>query len=89
MVGEAGWDKSYPSLSALKADIQRYKDTLAASQGGNWWKRQHALLVAGAIRAIAKLKLRLRRSNSQAIRRAKSGKHMKSSSYFRQHRRLT
>ena len=47
MVGEAGWDKSYPSLSALKADIQRYKDILAASQGGSWWKRQHALLVAG------------------------------------------
>ena len=47
MVGEAGWDKLYPSVAALKADIQCYKDILAASQGGNWWKRQHALLVAG------------------------------------------
>ncbi len=47
MVGEAGWDKLYPSVAALKADIQCYKDILAASQGDNWWKRQHALLVAG------------------------------------------
>ncbi len=47
MVGEAGWDNLYPSVAALKANIQCYKDILAASQGGNWWKRQHALLVAG------------------------------------------
>ncbi len=37
----------YPSVAALKADIQCYKDILAVSQGGSWWKRQHALLVAG------------------------------------------
>ncbi|KAL0038418.1 hypothetical protein WJX77_005829 [Trebouxia sp. C0004] len=38
MLGEAGWDKLYPSVAALKADIQCYKDILAVSQGGNWWK---------------------------------------------------
>ena len=47
MLGEAGWDKMYPSVAALKADVQNYKDILAVSEGGSWWKRQQALLVAG------------------------------------------
>ncbi|DBA96106.1 TPA: hypothetical protein ACH3X1_001600 [Trebouxia sp. C0004] len=47
MLGQAGWDKLYPSAAALKADIQCYKNIRAVLQAGSWWKRQHALLVAG------------------------------------------
>ena len=41
------WDALYPSVAALKADTQCYVDILAVSEGGSWWKRQQALLVAG------------------------------------------
>ena len=41
------WDQLYPSLAALKADVQCYLDLLAVAEGGNWWKRHQALLVAG------------------------------------------
>ena len=34
-------------IAALKAGIQCYKDILAVSQESNWWKCQHAFLVAG------------------------------------------
>ena len=47
MQGLTGWDTVYPSQQAALADIQCYIDTLAASEGGSWWKRDKVLLVAG------------------------------------------
>ena len=47
MNAEAGWDSLYISKAAMLADIQCYIEILAVSEGGSWFKRGPALLVAG------------------------------------------
>lgn len=47
MTGKRGWDELYPSMEALKADLQCCAETLAASSGACWWKREATLVVAG------------------------------------------
>jgi len=47
MTMEIEWDTTYPSSEAMKADMDCFRDTVALSKGGNWWKRDQVLLVAG------------------------------------------
>ena len=47
MHGEEGWDNLYPSQAACRQDLQCFVEAVTISTGGNWWKRQATLLVAG------------------------------------------
>ncbi len=37
----------YPSSAALQTGMDCFRDTVAVSAGGNWWKRDQMILVAG------------------------------------------
>ena len=47
MTRELDWDSMYPSSAALQTDMDCFRDTVAVSAGGNCWKRDQMILVAG------------------------------------------
>ena len=47
MTGKRDWDELYPSMEALKADLQCCAETLEASNEACWWKREATFVVAG------------------------------------------
>ena len=53
MIGSAGWDTVYQNQDALQADLMCFAETLSASEGTCWWKREDTFVVAGDASEIA------------------------------------